>query len=185
MFFNLHMKMTLIPLPIDNSSLITQLTFCTFKLPSCPIFCRINVTWSDHNWTVPIHMIYVSINSFLAPLFFSLLVFYFVFWNYLLFLLTAFFERPKIIVTFFITSCVSILNIFMLPNFFRNSSIFWGKYKKLLQQRIWPIFLGKETFLSGIKYQIFCWKYNFLKKAVFSEKKMRKTIMGNNCKLKI
>ncbi len=59
------------------------------------------------------------------------------------------FERPKIIITFLITSCI--VNIFMLPNFFQNSSIFWGKCKKLLRRHIWPFFLEKETFVLGIR----------------------------------
>ncbi len=47
MFFNLHSKMTLASLLIDNSHLIAQLTFCAFELSSYLIFHWINVMQSD------------------------------------------------------------------------------------------------------------------------------------------
>ncbi len=60
-----------------------------------------------------------------------------------------FFDRPKIIIIFFITSCI--LNIFMLPNFFREQQYFLRKVQRTIAAAHLTIFLGRETFVSGIK----------------------------------
>ncbi len=122
---------------------------------------------SDQKLVVPLYIIYVGINSFLAPSrFFHYLFVILFFCNYLLFLLNTFFERPKIIITFFYRKLHT--KYFHVTQFFLEQQYFLRKVQKTVAAAHLPIFWGKR----------------FLRKQYF-QKKIGKTIMSNSCKLKI
>ncbi len=117
-------------------------------------------------------MIYVSIHSFSALLcsFHYLFIILF-FCNYLLFLLNSFFEMPKIIISFYCHKLHT--KYFHVSQFFIEQQYFLRKVQKTVAAAHLTISSLKETFVSEIRYRIFCYLASFLKKIVFSKKNVK------------